>query len=91
MSLIYCGLGAFFVTQYIRELTPHGMHSAVGNLAVAVLSSVLLSYGLHRHFETVVLGLAGAGLAVLVHRFGRLLRALGDRAIREVIASGLRR
>jgi hypothetical protein len=86
MSLFLCALGAFFIVQgvkavFVQPLTPWL------KLILACAGAFGLSYLLfpHQPRTLVLYGFAGSGLAVLVHRSGRLLSVAGDWLIREII------
>lgn len=90
MQIVYCALGAFVVVELIKAGTPTPPRPWVklvlvlaGSLGVALL--LLLPHH-HRDVAALaVLMLAGAGLAVAVHRLARLARVGGDWLIRDII------
>ena len=85
MTLFICALGAFFLTQIIREFSPYE-HKAPFILFVVLVTAGFMAWLMFPH-ETrtwVFVTFGAAGLAVLLHQLGRLLRLLGDRSVRDL-------
>lgn len=88
MILLLTGLAAFFVVQLVKfvvtpKLGGQGVGQAVTKMALAgavAFGTALLWLPEGRWKEAVVYGLAGAGLAVILHKGTRLISFLGDDA-----------
>ena len=88
MALLYCGLGAFFVVELMKVSTRAVFPSPVKLVVALFASGGVLSLLAHRYTHSTAgigMAVAGAGLAVLVHRFARLVRVAGDRLIRAIL------
>lgn len=87
MTLLLCGLAGFFITQAVKILYPLKLQPRA-KMAWALLGSAGVSAALYTHkaSDLVIYAVAGAGLAVLTHRFARLASVAGDWCIREIIS-----
>lgn len=87
MALLLCGFSAFLVVQAIKALfLPTILPSRV-KIFLVVTTSYGVSIGLfpHRVVDLVIYGAAGAGLAMVIHRFARLTLVVGDWIIEEIL------
>ena len=86
MVLLLTGFAAFFSVQLIKVLVaPKLQGEGIGKAIVKMLLAGLTAFGAALlalplgHWRTaVVYGLAGAGLALILHKAIRLLSSLGD-------------
>lgn len=79
MILFLCALAGFFVAQAVKDTLAYRVKNYTKLFLVLVGSTVVSSafYSIHSPLLEVY-GVAGAGLAILVHRLVRLLGAVGD-------------
>ena len=91
MTLLLCGLGAFFAAQAVKAAFINSLRPWI-KLILAFAAAVGIAALLYPHQRTylIVYGVAGAGLAVLIHRVARLLSVAGDWCIREIIRNRTR-
>lgn len=84
MVFVLCAFGAFFVLQAFKDVSLLGLrmknwHKLLTVLGASTAISAVFNQG--HPFKLVVYGLAGAGLAVVIHRLARLLTAAGDQSM----------
>lgn len=86
MVLALCGFGAFFGVQLIKTALPNPMKSywKIG-LALVISYGISASLFTHNPHQLAVYGVAGAGLALLIHRISRLASVAGDWYIHEIL------
>lgn len=79
MALLLCGFAGFFGTQIIKVFSPVRLLDRTKLFFVVAISTGCSSaLFTHKPADLVIYGVAGAGLAVLVHKATRLLSLLGD-------------
>lgn len=94
MTLLITGLAAFFVVQLIKFLvTPklggQGVWQAVIKMVMAggvAFGTALLVLPEGHWRPAVAYGLAGAGLAILLHKVTRLVSNLGDESFTRFLS-----
>lgn len=86
MTLLLCGLGAFFLAQAVKAMFLNPLRPWL-KLLVAFVAAAGISalWFQDRTVNLIIYSVAGAGLAVLIHRVARLLSVAGDWCIREII------
>jgi len=87
MALLLCGFGGFIFSTIAKGLFRKKLNPLL-KLWLAMVASFAISAALFAPKsprDLVVYGLAGTGLAVVIHRGARLLQLGGDVAIRLVI------
>jgi hypothetical protein len=95
MEILYCALGAFFTVELVKTVSVRPLRPWM-KLLVALASAIgiaLIISPQHRVGSPLWLGvMAGAaGLAVVIHRFARTVRVIGDWLIRDIIQKGRQR
>jgi len=88
MMFLLCGFGSFLVVQLIKIIWfPLGLLSKNLKTFLVLVASFGISAALswHHVVELVVYALAGAGLAVLIHRVARLAHVAGDLVIQKIM------
>lgn len=85
-----CGLGAYLVTQVVKTVSPWAVGSATKILVACVAAFGCAALQTHQPADLGIYGLAGAGLAVVIHRVARLLTLAGDWAIVQIGRSAAR-
>lgn len=96
MLLLITGFAAFFSVQLIKVIVaPKLQGEGIGKAIVKMLLAGLTAFGAAflalpiGHWRTaVVYGLAGAGLALILHKAIRLLSSLGDESYIRFLRSG---
>jgi hypothetical protein len=86
MVLLVTGFATFFVVQLVKflatpKLTGEGVWKAVAKMVLAgatAFGTALLVLPEGHWKAAVAYGLAGAGLAVVIHKSTRLISSLGD-------------
>lgn len=87
MTLLLCAFGAYLFVLFVRLIIPAGVPVAsLFKLGLALVGSFGIAWLLipHHSHEMIAYGVAGAGLASLVHRLGRLAIVTGDLVILRV-------
>jgi hypothetical protein len=86
MVLLLCGFGGFFVSQIVKTIAVRPPAS-IWKMTMALVGSFAVSavFYYQKPLDMAVYGLAGAGLAVLVHRTARLASVAGDWCIRDIL------
>lgn len=92
MNLFLCGLGAYFVAQSVKTVSPWALRPWM-KLFWALVGAGGTSAALYQtHFlRLIVFALAGAGLSVLFHRVARVFSLLGDGLITGIMQNYRRR
>jgi hypothetical protein len=92
MIFLLCGFGGFFFTQLIKNFSwtqlPH-----IAKISLAFLGSFgVAGLFFYNNWKSgLAYTIAGAGLAVLIHKLVRCLSLLGDHAIAEIMVLRERR
>lgn len=84
--MLFCALAAFFTTQLCKSVWPRPITPLAKMLltALAAAGAAALQWP-HSAPKIALYGLAGAGLAVIVHRAARALSAGGDWLIYDIL------
>jgi hypothetical protein len=85
-----CAFGSFFVVQALKTVMIPKRLGGLAKLVLALLTSAGAAAALypHHYADLVLYGVAGAGLAVLIHRVARAVSVAGDWFIREIMRKG---
>jgi hypothetical protein len=88
LTLLLCGLASFFVVQLVKVTfsLKSGRHQ-ITKMVTALVVSAVIAYSNYPHHprNVAIYGLAGAGLAFVIHKVYRVAGVAGDWLIQEIL------